>query len=390
MASITKRDGRANLWQVRYRDPEGKSRSRQFARKVDAERFLTSVQHSLLAGDYIDPADRTTFQEYAEGWRAAQVHRDSSAAVVERHLRLRAYPAFGSRPLRSIRPSEIQAWVKALSVTLAPATVAVAHGVVAAVFKAAIRDRLIASSPCEGSKLPEDHQEPVVPLETAQVLALEVALPPRFRALVPLGAAAGPRISEATGLTVDRSGLMPPSTRPSMRIDRQLVVPDRGEPYLGPPKRKASRRAIPLPRVAVEALAAHLAAFPPKPRTMTCLDEAGRTWTETVELMFTTEDGEPIRRNALSRVWRPAVDAAGLPAGTTYHDLRHYYASLLIRHAESVKTVQARLGHATAVETLDTYAHLWPDSEDRTREAVDSVFGAAVSSRAPAVHQDSG
>jgi len=123
---------------------------------------------------------------------------------------------------------------------------------------------------------------------------------------------------------------------------------------------------------------------------MTCLDEAGRTWTETVELMFTTEDGEPIRRNALSRVWRPAVDAAGLPAGTTYHDLRHYYASLLIRHAESVKTVQARLGHATAVETLDTYAHLWPDSEDRTREAVDSVFGAAVSSRAPAVHQDSG
>jgi hypothetical protein len=38
------------------------------------------------------------------------------------------------------------------------------------------------------------------------------------------------------------------------------------------------------------------------------------------------------------------------------------------------KTVQARLGHATAVETLDTYSHLWPDSDDRTREAVDSVL----------------
>ena len=58
------------------------------------------------------------------------------------------------------------------------------------------------------------------------------------------------------------------------------------------------------------------------------------------------------------------------------HLLRHYYASLLIRHGESVKTVQARLGHASATETLDTYAHLWPDSEDRTREAVDSVLGA--------------
>ena len=51
------------------------------------------------------------------------------------------------------------------------------------------------------------------------------------------------------------------------------------------------------------------------------------------------------------------------------------YASLLIRHGESPKTVQARLGHASAVETLVTYSHLWPDSDDRTREAIDSVLG---------------
>ena len=57
------------------------------------------------------------------------------------------------------------------------------------------------------------------------------------------------------------------------------------------------------------------------------------------------------------------------------HALRHYYASLLIRFGESVKTVQARLGHATAAETLDTYSHLWPDSDDRTRDAIDSVLG---------------
>ncbi|HEV8206068.1 MAG TPA: site-specific integrase, partial [Acidimicrobiia bacterium] len=38
--------------------------------------------------------------------------------------------------------------------------------------------------------------------------------------------------------------------------------------------------------------------------------------------------------------------------------------------------VQARLGHASAAETLDTYSHLWPDSEDRTRRAIDTVLGA--------------
>jgi hypothetical protein len=63
--------------------------------------------------------------------------------------------------------------------------------------------------------------------------------------------------------------------------------------------------------------------------------------------------------------------------GFVFHGLRHYYASLLIRHGESVKTVQERLGHASAVETLDTYSHLWPDSDDRTREAVDSVLAPA-------------
>ena len=61
---------------------------------------------------------------------------------------------------------------------------------------------------------------------------------------------------------------------------------------------------------------------------------------------------------------------------TAQHRLR---SRQLIRHGESVKTVQSRLGHASATETLDTYGHLWPDSEDRTREAVDLVLQHRVS-----------
>ena len=51
----------------------------------------------------------------------------------------------------------------------------------------------------------------------------------------------------------------------------------------------------------------------------------------------------------------------------------------MIRNGESGKTVEARLGHASAVETLVTYAHLWPDSEDRTRQAVEDELGIADS-----------
>jgi integrase len=70
------------------------------------------------------------------------------------------------------------------------------------------------------------------------------------------------------------------------------------------------------------------------------------------------------------QIWRPAIKASSAPIGTGFHDLRHYYASLLIRHECSGEVVQARLGHATAAETLDTCSHLWPDSDDQTREAI--------------------
>src|SRR5207245_2760805 len=58
----------------------------------------------------------------------------------------------------------------------------------------------------------------------------------------------------------------------------------------------------------------------------------------------------------------------------TPHDLRHFYASALIRQGADVKLVQARLGHKSAQTTIDIYGHLWPDSDERTRTAIDAVF----------------
>ena len=113
----------------------------------------------------MDPsAGKVTFQEYAEQWRAGQDHRATTTAHVETMLRRHAYPALGTRPLASIRPSEVQARVKRLSLTLAPATVGVVHGLVATVFKAAVRDRLLTGSPCEGIKLAKKEPRKIVPL----------------------------------------------------------------------------------------------------------------------------------------------------------------------------------------------------------------------------------
>jgi integrase len=352
----TASDGSGKRWRARYVDPEGREHAQGFARKTDASRWLDEVTASVVTGQYVDPkAGQMTFRDYAERWRKIQAQRPSSRAHVETMLRRHAYPTLGDRHLSSIMPSDIQAWVAGLE--LAPATVGVIHGIVSTVMKSAIRDRRIASNPCEGTKLPKVHRPQIVPLTTEQVSAVRDALPAELRALVTLSAGTGMRQGECFGLTVDRVRFL----ERSVTVDRQLVTLQGKAPAFGPPKTRASNRTIPLPQVVVDALAAHLAAFP----------------AEADGLVFTLA-GKSITRQAFGHKWRAAVKTAGLPTGTGFHALRHYYASLLIRHGESVKTVQSRLGHASAVETLDTYSHLWPDSDDRTREAIDSVLGSTA------------
>jgi integrase len=80
---------------------------------------------------------------------------------------------------------------------------------------------------------------------------------------------------------------------------------------------------------------------------------------------------------AIGRAMRKArSEVQGLPASFRYHDLRHYFANLLIASGGDVKTVQARLRHASAKTTLDTYGHIWPDRDESTRAAVDAVLAA--------------
>ncbi|MDP8975753.1 MAG: site-specific integrase [Actinomycetota bacterium] len=362
MASITKVP---TGWRARYRAPDGGSRSRTFPRKVDAERFLITVEASKLTGAYVDPsAGRLTFGAYAEQWRASQVHRPSTAARVETVLRCHVLPQLGARPVGAIRTSELQAWVKGRSEILAPSTLRTLHQTVVAIFSAAVADRLIPVSPTVGVKLPRAELDEVVPMAPEQVRAMAEAVPVRYRALIVAGAATGLRQGEALGLTVDRVDFL----RRTIRVDRQLVTVSGQAPYLAPPKTPSSTRTIPAPQVALDALAAHLASFEPGP--------AG--------LVFTDDDGQAIRRPHIGHTWRKAARRAGVE-GRSFHDLRHLCASVLIARGASVKSVQRFLGHASAKVTLDTYAHLWPDDEDRTRAALDDVLGPAVS---PACHVD--
>ena len=102
--------------------------------------------------------------------------------------------------------------------------------------------------------------------------------------------------------------------------------------------------------------------------------------------VVTDEIGRPSSPWAIERAVRSSRKRVeGLPTGFRFHDLRHYFASLLIASGADVKVVQKRMRHASAMTTLNTYGHMWPDADETTRAAVADVLAARAVSEIPRV-----
>jgi integrase len=223
------------------------------------------------------------------------------------------------------------------------------------VLGAAVDAGMLAQSPCRRVPLPKVEREEMRFLTPAEVATLADAIQPRYRALVLVGAYGGLRIGELAGLRRSRVDLL----RGTVTV-AEIVVEVRGVLHIGPPKTRASRRTVGLPRFVVEELAAHLAE-PGHPEAF----------------VFTAPQGGPLRVTAFrARVWRPATRAAGLD-GLRIHDLRHTAVALWIAAGANPKEVAARAGHASVSFTLDRYGHLYPEADTALRDRLDVLYGAA-------------
>jgi integrase len=353
MGHIQKRADRKGKYRARWLDPSGRARSKAFTRRSDAERHLAAVEGAKLTGTYIDHTDRTTLTDYARHWAATRPHRETTArrvaSLIDKHI---AGTRIGSQRLAAIRPSEVQAWVSDRAQVLSPGTLRLLVALLRSIYSAAVQDRLVASSPVTRVSLPRSERERVVPLTVPQVRVLVEAMPPRCRAMVITQAGLGLRVAELLALRLEDVDFL----HRAVRVEWQ-TTPD-GKRRV-PPKTPRSRRTVPLPAVVADALAAHIAQYP--------LGEDGSLFTTATGLLYRHE-------HFGSRIFAPAVREAGLPAGTTSHHLRHHFASVLLAAGESVVAVAERLGHENATLVLKTYGHLMPDSEDRTRRAIDAAW----------------
>lgn len=362
---------------VQWRGSHAIQHGRTFTTWQEAAEFDAAIKAGRLPRDAPGRQAALTFGTVAARWLATKqaTKRPSTADLYATELRNHVLPAFAGMPLAGITRREVQQWVNALAASgLSAATV---RHIYRAVFKSVltdpIDDGLLARSPCYRIELPAAVPPAIQPLTPAQVLILADRIGPRYRAMVLLAAGCGLRWSEAAGLTRDRIHL---GASACVIIDRQLAfrpaTTHRGQEassrsLFAPPKTEAARRVIPLPATVTAALRAHLRAYPPGP--------AG--------LLFTTPARTVLNpANWRQRIWRPLIRSApGIPAETTFHRLRHAYASLLGDAGRPDHEIQRRLGHAHPGE-IRWYRHPYPDPGDSqaTRDAIDTALSGRESS----------
>ena len=176
-----------------------------------------------------------------------------------------------------------------------------------------------------------------------------------WRAFVLTAAWGGLRFGELAALRVDRVDFLHRVVRVEDAFSEVA-----GRQILGPTK-TGSRRSVALPRTVVDALAAHVATYPPGPDG----------------LIFSNSHGGPVWRLGFTRrVWHPAVERAGL-APLRFHDLRHTSVALAIAAGGHAKAIQARAGHSTISTTLDRYGHLLEGLDSDLAERLDEMATAA-------------
>ncbi|WP_151081425.1 tyrosine-type recombinase/integrase [Nocardioides cynanchi] len=355
MASIQRRDN--GKWRARYRDDASKEHARHFERKVDAQRWLDEVTAQIVTGAYADPkAGRATFDAWFREWSSRQVWAamtEVQADLVRRSL------TFGDVPLAQLRESHLQLWVKQMQARgLAPNTINTRVMTVKAALKAAVRDRRLVSDPSLGVVLPRraNRAKAMEVATTEQVGRLLAATTPEMRAYIGLCAFAGLRLGEASAIQVVDVDFL----RRRMEVERQIQKRRGGPPEVKPPKYESSRTVY-VPDELLSMLAQHI--------------EAG--WSSAEGWLFPGVTGRPLSPSTVDHWWRRTAASAGVQ-GVTIHSLRHHFASGLIADGCDVVTVQRALGHKSPSVTLNTYSHLWPTAEDRTRVASGRLAAAAL------------
>jgi integrase len=255
MPSIEYRPDRPKPYRARYWGPDGRLHSRSFARRDDAEHWLTSEEASKLRSAWVDPrGSRRRFDDWATQWwelRATEPRRSPAALeAAESHLRLHIRPYFGRRPLGTISAQVAQRWQNELEGRASHNLTMACRSILNRILEAAEAERLIPVNPVRKVRAPRRPVDPEVVFGR-----LLVGCPAFYRDHFIVQVGTGLRSGELLGLRARRVDLA------AGRIEVVDVRYDAGRfgsGYKDRPKSDASIRAVPMAEPVAAAMARRL------------------------------------------------------------------------------------------------------------------------------------
>lgn len=372
-------------YRVRYEDiVTGGLRTKTFpnGKKGEAERFAAAQETHKNEGRQLDVKGgkqliRTFGPDYVKSLVVTDSTRERYTLLMDKQI----IPFLGGKQLIQCVSGTIQTWVSQLEAEgYSPKTIQLAYDLVSAMFKRAVRDRLISFTPCEDITLPEQPEVEYWLPEDHQVHQLAAAVPGRYKAKVYVGGGCGLRHGEALGLDLDAIDF----ERKKLKVRWQLVRPKGGGlPHLVKTKTKAGVREIPMPDHVIAALKEHIAAGYVQDVQVvdaTAPKRKGKAApVVTKRMLFAGDKGKFLWSSTWSKMWAAALsEVDGMDEEFDFHGLRHYFASALIRGGSNPKRVQKLCGHSKVEITLRIYTHLWKDDDDESRDILNRVFAAGA------------
>jgi integrase len=360
--NVRKRE--SGRYQARYPGPDGRVRSapQTFARKAEAEKYLSLIETQMARGEWIDPErGKIRLQDYAERWITERPNlRPRTVHLYRWTLGRHITPHLGDMPLNRIDTPMVREWrtrllADGVSLTMA----AKAYRLLRAVLMTAVKeDELIRVNPCRvtGADQEKPAERPV--LSVPQTFALAERMPNRFRAFILVTTFGSLRWGEAVALQRSDVDL----SAGTVRV-RQAFVEHRGTGLiLGPPKSRAGVRTIAQPKAALPTLKQHMS------------EHVGKA---AEAFVFTGESGRTLWRGNFNKLvkWSEAVAAIGAP-GLHFHDLRHTGNTLASRApGASLRDVMARMGHDSPRAAL-IYQHTNREADHGIADAMDKTIKA--------------
>lgn len=361
-----------SAWVVDYFDTAGKRRLKTFKLKKDAERFAATASVEVREGVHVADSASVTVEKAGSLWIAsgesAGLER-SSMDQRKSHLKHHINPLIGQILLSRLNVPAIRDFEDTMRQNgRSPAMVKKVLTSLGSILSDASERGLATRNPVRdirSSRKGRDRRQEkrqrgklVVGVDIptrSEIKALVAALEGNWRPLLVTAIFTGMRSSEIRGLRWQDVNFKKSEIHVNQRADQFKEI--------GPTKSEAGVRTIPVPPVVIAALREHKLRQPPG-----------------FDLVFANPDGEPrSHANIVNKGLKPAMIRAGVTVGegpdieakyTGLHALRHFYASWLINRKEDgglglpVKMVQERMGHSSIVMTMDTYGHLFPQSDD--------------------------